>query len=130
MESFRGYFMLLLLYFRYNIKVVFWSFKICVPYISPAVFNTTEDGWIIYNDTQYFINTDLLPMEAARAYCKKNFGELAVITGDSERKFLWKQVKNKKYNLKLLSDLIQSGKLLIKLNAICFIYVLTDKERR
>ncbi|XP_024910181.1 macrophage mannose receptor 1-like [Cynoglossus semilaevis] len=68
------------------------------PVTVPEVFNTTEDGWIIYNDTQYFINTDLLPMEAARAYCKKNFGELAVITGDSERKFLWKQIKKEDKN--------------------------------
>lgn len=56
-----------------------------------AVYNTTDDGWIIYNDTQFFVNTDPLSMEAARAYCKKNFGELAVITGESERKFIWKQ---------------------------------------
>uniref|UniRef100_A0A8D3BXW4 Mannose receptor C-type 1 n=1 Tax=Scophthalmus maximus TaxID=52904 RepID=A0A8D3BXW4_SCOMX len=62
------------------------------PAIVATVYNTTEDGWLIYNDTQYFINTDTLSMEAARAYCKKNFGELVVITGESERKFLWKQL--------------------------------------
>ncbi|KAI4806365.1 hypothetical protein KUCAC02_017193 [Chaenocephalus aceratus] len=56
------------------------------------VYNITEDGWIIYNDTQYLINKDYLDMEAARAFCKKGFGDLAVITGESERKFLWKQV--------------------------------------
>uniref|UniRef100_A0A3Q3VSG6 Macrophage mannose receptor 1 n=1 Tax=Mola mola TaxID=94237 RepID=A0A3Q3VSG6_MOLML len=57
-----------------------------------TVFNTTEDGWIIYNDTQYFINKDKTDMEAARAFCKKNFGDLVVITGESERTFLWKQI--------------------------------------
>lgn len=57
-------------------------------------FNTTEDGWLIYNDSHYYINNDNLAMEVARAYCKKNFGELVVITGESERKFLWKQVRN------------------------------------
>uniref|UniRef100_A0A7N8YK80 Mannose receptor C-type 1 n=1 Tax=Mastacembelus armatus TaxID=205130 RepID=A0A7N8YK80_9TELE len=62
------------------------------PAPSEPLYNRTEDGWLIYNDTQYFINTDNLAMEAARAYCKKNFGELAVITGESERKFLWKQI--------------------------------------
>ncbi|XP_034003884.1 macrophage mannose receptor 1 [Trematomus bernacchii] len=56
------------------------------------VYNITEDGWIICNDTQYLINNDNLDMEAARAFCKKGFGDLAVITGESERKFLWKQV--------------------------------------
>lgn len=58
------------------------------------MYNTTEDGWLIYNDTQYLINSDNLNMEAARAFCKKNFGELVVITGESERKFLWKQARN------------------------------------
>nr|XP_019942865.1 PREDICTED: macrophage mannose receptor 1 [Paralichthys olivaceus] len=63
------------------------------PVNAPIVYNTTEDGWLIYNDTtQYFINPDLLSMEAARAFCKKNFGELAVITGETERKFLWKLI--------------------------------------
>ncbi|XP_034428557.1 macrophage mannose receptor 1 isoform X2 [Hippoglossus hippoglossus] len=62
------------------------------PVTVPTVYNTTEDGWLIYNDTQYFFNTDPLSMEAARVFCKKNFGELAVITGESERKFLWKQI--------------------------------------
>lgn len=62
------------------------------PAVVVTVYNTTEDGWIIYNDTQYFINLDNLAMDAARTFCKKNFGELAVITGESERKFLWKQI--------------------------------------
>ncbi|XP_062297513.1 macrophage mannose receptor 1 [Scomber scombrus] len=56
------------------------------------VLNKTEDGWLIYNDTQFFINSEPLPMVNARAYCRQNFGELAVITGESERKFLWKQI--------------------------------------
>lgn len=56
--------------------------------------NKTEDGWIICNDTQYFINTDEMDMESARAACKKKFGDLAVITGESERRFLWKLVRN------------------------------------
>ncbi|XP_029313971.1 macrophage mannose receptor 1 [Cottoperca gobio] len=62
------------------------------PLIVKQVYNTTEDGWLIYNDTQYFINTEEQDMETARAFCKKGFGELVVITGESERKFLWKQI--------------------------------------
>lgn len=62
-----------------------------------TVLNTTEDGWIIYNDTQYFINTDKVDMESARRFCRKNFGDLVVITGESERKFLWKQARNYYY---------------------------------
>uniref|UniRef100_A0AAQ4QFA2 Mannose receptor C-type 1 n=1 Tax=Gasterosteus aculeatus aculeatus TaxID=481459 RepID=A0AAQ4QFA2_GASAC len=55
-----------------------------------TVYNTTEDGWFIYNDTQYLVNEDDLDMESARDVCRKSFGDLAVITGESERKFLWK----------------------------------------
>ncbi|XP_028289877.1 macrophage mannose receptor 1 isoform X2 [Gouania willdenowi] len=62
------------------------------PVTVEPVYNTTDDGWLIYNDTQYFINNENLAMEDARAYCRKNFGELAVINGESERKFLWKQI--------------------------------------
>ncbi|KAM9332480.1 macrophage mannose receptor 1-like isoform 2-T2 [Pholidichthys leucotaenia] len=66
------------------------------PKPEPAVvmqeYNKTEDGWLIYNDSQYYINKNKLSMEDARGYCKKNFGDLVVITGESERVFLWKQI--------------------------------------
>ncbi|KAM4543684.1 macrophage mannose receptor 1 [Fundulus diaphanus] len=62
------------------------------PSLVVEAVNTTEDGWLIYNDSYYYINKDKLPMEAARDYCKKKLGELAVITAESERKFLWKQI--------------------------------------
>lgn len=62
-----------------------------------AEYNTTDDGWLLYNDSQYYLNMNKQSMEAARAYCKKNFGELVVITGESERKFLWKQARNLEY---------------------------------
>ncbi|XP_055073374.2 macrophage mannose receptor 1 [Misgurnus anguillicaudatus] len=55
-------------------------------------YNKTSDGWIQYNGSQYFINLDLHPMEDARAFCKKNHADLVVITGQTERKFLWKQI--------------------------------------
>lgn len=65
--------------------------KLCCFY-STVEYNMTSDGWIQYNESQYFINEDLLPMEEARAFCKRNHGDLVVITGQTERKFLWKQV--------------------------------------
>ncbi|XP_065117892.1 macrophage mannose receptor 1-like isoform X3 [Paramisgurnus dabryanus] len=55
-------------------------------------YNKTSDGWIQYNGSQYFINNDLHPMEEARAFCKKNHADLVVITAQTERKFLWKQI--------------------------------------
>ncbi|CAN9506368.1 unnamed protein product [Ophioblennius macclurei] len=62
------------------------------PVIVEPTYNKTADGWLIYNGSQYFINDENMPMESARAFCKKQFGDLVVITGDSERKFLWKQI--------------------------------------
>uniref|UniRef100_A0AAR2LBX1 Macrophage mannose receptor 1 n=1 Tax=Pygocentrus nattereri TaxID=42514 RepID=A0AAR2LBX1_PYGNA len=54
-------------------------------------YNVTDDGWIQFNGSQYFINNDQLSMEDARAFCKKNHSDLVVITGQTERKFIWKQ---------------------------------------
>lgn len=71
------------------------SFSLMLNHGNPfPVYNTTEDGWIIYNQTQYFINNEKLDMESARDFCKKNFGDLVIITGESERKFLWKKARN------------------------------------
>ncbi|KAJ8419188.1 hypothetical protein AAFF_G00006870 [Aldrovandia affinis] len=55
-------------------------------------FNMTKDGWIEYNDTQYYVNKQRLSMDDARAYCKKNHGDLVTITSESERKFIWRQI--------------------------------------
>ncbi|XP_066514867.1 macrophage mannose receptor 1 isoform X2 [Hoplias malabaricus] len=58
----------------------------------PQEYNKTDDGWIQFNGSQYYINTDRLSMEDARANCKKNHSDLVVITGQTERKFIWKQI--------------------------------------
>ncbi|CAG10208.1 unnamed protein product, partial [Tetraodon nigroviridis] len=68
------------------------------------VYNTTEDGWIIYNTTQYFINNNKLDMESARVFCRKNFGDLVIITGESERKFLWKTARKSNFQQSSLSE--------------------------
>ncbi|XP_062849166.1 macrophage mannose receptor 1 [Trichomycterus rosablanca] len=63
------------------------------PTIAPsAQINITEDGWLQFNSSQYYINSESLSMEDARAFCKKNHSDLVVITGNTERKFLWKQI--------------------------------------
>ncbi|CAL8313738.1 unnamed protein product [Merluccius merluccius] len=62
------------------------------PTAVTIVYNTTADGWLVYNHTQYFLNSEKLPMEEARAACHRRSGELAVITGEVERKFLWRQI--------------------------------------
>ncbi|XP_043825132.1 LOW QUALITY PROTEIN: macrophage mannose receptor 1 [Dromiciops gliroides] len=59
------------------------------PESNPSV---TEDGWVIYKDYQYYFSKEKSTMEDARAFCKKNFGDIVTITGESEKKFLWRYV--------------------------------------
>jgi hypothetical protein len=53
----------------------------------------TADGWVIYKDYQYYFSKEKETMDNARAFCKKNFGDLATIKSESEKKFLWKYVR-------------------------------------
>uniref|UniRef100_A0A8C4UK20 Mannose receptor C-type 1 n=1 Tax=Falco tinnunculus TaxID=100819 RepID=A0A8C4UK20_FALTI len=53
---------------------------------------TTDDGWIVHEDKQYYFSTESVPMEKGREFCKTNFGDLAVIESESERKFLWRYI--------------------------------------
>ncbi|NXV11484.1 MRC1 protein, partial [Cepphus grylle] len=57
-----------------------------------AMYEVTEDGWIIKGDKQYFFSTEKVSMEKARTFCKNNHGDLATIGNNSERKFLWKNI--------------------------------------
>ncbi|XP_043920561.1 macrophage mannose receptor 1 isoform X2 [Protopterus annectens] len=65
---------------------------------SVTEYNTTEDGWVICNGSDYYFSKDNVPMEQARAFCKKNFGDLAVIDGESERRFVWRQIAKSEIN--------------------------------
>ncbi|CAH2282335.1 macrophage mannose receptor 1-like isoform X2 [Pelobates cultripes] len=58
-------------------------------------FEVGPDGWLIKEDTQYYLSTDEVPMEKGREFCKKNFGDLVVITSETERKFLWRYILKK-----------------------------------
>ncbi|XP_014457049.1 macrophage mannose receptor 1 isoform X1 [Alligator mississippiensis] len=63
------------------------------PTESPAPkYKVTSDGWIINKDKQYYFSTDSVPMEKGREFCKKNFGDLAVVDDETERKFLWRYI--------------------------------------
>lgn len=59
------------------------------PQDNPPV---TADGWVIYKDYQYYFSKEKETMDNARAFCKKNFGDLATIKSESEKKFLWKYI--------------------------------------
>ncbi|XP_026505209.1 macrophage mannose receptor 1-like [Terrapene carolina triunguis] len=53
-------------------------------------YKVTDDGWVIYEDKQYYFSTENVHMEKAWDICKKKFADLAVIDSESERKFLWR----------------------------------------
>uniref|UniRef100_A0A8B9SG96 C-type lectin domain-containing protein n=1 Tax=Anas platyrhynchos TaxID=8839 RepID=A0A8B9SG96_ANAPL len=63
------------------------------PEPTESPYTTTEDGWIIHEDKHYYFSTESVPVEKGREFCKKNFGDLAVIESESERKFLWRYVR-------------------------------------
>ncbi|XP_066441111.1 macrophage mannose receptor 1-like isoform X2 [Eleutherodactylus coqui] len=56
----------------------------------PGAYNFTHDGWLIYNDSQYYISKDQVPMEKAQEFCRRNSSHLVTINSESELKFLWK----------------------------------------
>ncbi|XP_067869491.1 macrophage mannose receptor 1 [Heterodontus francisci] len=73
----------------------------------------TEDGWIVYDDSQYYINQDEMSWDDARTFCKKGFGDFAIINSASERLFLWKLIsknRNTQYFIGLLVGLDKSIK--------------------
>uniref|UniRef100_A0A8C8BII7 MRC1 protein n=1 Tax=Otus sunia TaxID=257818 RepID=A0A8C8BII7_9STRI len=55
----------------------------------------TNDGWIIYEDKQYYFSKEHVHMEEARRICQKNFADLVVIENESKRQFLWKYIYTK-----------------------------------
>uniref|UniRef100_A0A8C8RHJ4 Macrophage mannose receptor 1 n=1 Tax=Pelusios castaneus TaxID=367368 RepID=A0A8C8RHJ4_9SAUR len=66
------------------------------PTESPLpTYKVTADGWVIQEDKQYYFSTESVPMEKGREFCKKNFGDLVVVNGDSERRMLWRYILKK-----------------------------------
>ncbi|XP_027551432.1 macrophage mannose receptor 1-like [Neopelma chrysocephalum] len=51
-----------------------------------------EDGWVKYKHKEYYFSKEVMPMQKARDFCKKNGGDLAVIESESEKTFLWKYI--------------------------------------
>ncbi|NWI51722.1 MRC1 protein, partial [Calyptomena viridis] len=79
------------------------------PLVPSAIYEVTEDGWIIKGDKQYFFSPEKTSMEKARTICKNSHGDLATIENNSKRKFLWKYIlKNGKLNSYLIG-LIQNA---------------------
>ncbi|XP_027025082.2 macrophage mannose receptor 1b [Tachysurus fulvidraco] len=78
--------------------------------IKPQTYNKTDDGWIIYNDNQYYVSRYThFSMEAARWFCKQRHGDLVSITDDKENLFLWHQVRARNdYYIGMTVDLDKS----------------------
>ncbi|XP_068091671.1 macrophage mannose receptor 1-like isoform X2 [Hyperolius riggenbachi] len=53
-------------------------------------FELSSDGWLVRNDSQYYVSREEMPMDKAREFCTKHFGDLVTIEGEEERKLLWK----------------------------------------
>ncbi|KAL8165106.1 UNVERIFIED_CONTAM: hypothetical protein K2H54_029150 [Gekko kuhli] len=47
-----------------------------------------EDGWVKYEDNEYYFHNTTLPMGEARRFCRQQGGDLAVITNEKEHMFL------------------------------------------
>ncbi|XP_075127802.1 macrophage mannose receptor 1-like [Leptodactylus fuscus] len=63
----------------------------------PFEYEFTSDGWLIYNDSQYYVSEDEMPMEKAQEFCKHKSSHLVTINSDSERRFLWRYVSKRKW---------------------------------
>ncbi|XP_044150020.1 macrophage mannose receptor 1-like isoform X2 [Bufo gargarizans] len=59
----------------------------------PIEYKFTSDGWLIYNDSQYYISTEEMPMNQAQEFCNHNFSHLVTIHSESERTFIWKYIR-------------------------------------
>uniref|UniRef100_A0A8B9LX51 Mannose receptor, C type 1a n=1 Tax=Astyanax mexicanus TaxID=7994 RepID=A0A8B9LX51_ASTMX len=98
---------------------------IMLTYTTFIKFNITDDGWIQFNGSQYYINTDRLSMDDARAFCKKNHSDLVVITGQTERRFIWKQVKYELYGDFSVNSLLITR---LDLQNACIVYTSWDQN--
>uniref|UniRef100_A0A674I4S8 C-type lectin domain-containing protein n=1 Tax=Terrapene triunguis TaxID=2587831 RepID=A0A674I4S8_9SAUR len=88
---------------RKEVKHLIWQmvlYRIC-HFIYLSDYKVTDDGWVIYEDKQYYFSTENVHMEKAWDICKKKFADLAVIDSESERKFLWRYVRARHIDSKI-----------------------------
>ncbi|XP_068091673.1 macrophage mannose receptor 1-like isoform X1 [Hyperolius riggenbachi] len=53
-------------------------------------FELSSDGWLVRNDSQYYVSKEEMPMDKAREFCKTNSADLVTIEDEEERQILWK----------------------------------------
>ncbi|XP_053349941.1 macrophage mannose receptor 1-like isoform X2 [Clarias gariepinus] len=78
--------------------------------ITTKTYNKTDDGWIIFDDNQYYISKhSYVSMEEARMFCKQKHGDLVTINDEEERLFLWHQdTGHNAFYIGMIIDLDQS----------------------
>ncbi|XP_065587419.1 macrophage mannose receptor 1-like [Cyrtonyx montezumae] len=64
----------------------------------------TADGWIAYEDKQYYFSRERVPMDKARRICQRNFADLVVIKNENERQFIWKYMNRKQSGIFLQAE--------------------------
>uniref|UniRef100_A0A673L868 Macrophage mannose receptor 1-like n=1 Tax=Sinocyclocheilus rhinocerous TaxID=307959 RepID=A0A673L868_9TELE len=73
---------------------------------SGKLYNETEDGWIQFQGSQYYVSQySSLSMHDARTFCKKSHGDLVVISDEDERVFIWHQDSHNDFIIGLTVDL-------------------------
>lgn len=63
-----------------------------VIHYSFTEYNFTSDGWLEWNQNQYYFNQAILAKEDAQMLCQQMHGNLATIDSQQENVFLWQQV--------------------------------------
>ncbi|OXB84687.1 UNVERIFIED_CONTAM: hypothetical protein H355_001164 [Colinus virginianus] len=64
----------------------------------------TADGWIVYEDKQYYFSREHVPMDKAQRICQRNFADLVVIENENERQFIWKYINRKQSDIFLQAE--------------------------
>ncbi|XP_029139017.1 macrophage mannose receptor 1-like [Protobothrops mucrosquamatus] len=53
-------------------------------------YKKVEDGWIEFENNEYYFSNTTMPAEKAQTFCKQHGGDLTTIESSKEHQFLWK----------------------------------------
>ncbi|XP_066536475.1 macrophage mannose receptor 1-like [Hoplias malabaricus] len=67
--------------------------------VQEPTYNETDDGWIIFKESQYYIDHHFHSMEEGQRFCKHRHGDLVVINDEEEWRFVWLQSRLKYGNI-------------------------------
>ncbi|KAK9396216.1 MRC1: Macrophage mannose receptor 1 [Crotalus adamanteus] len=55
-------------------------------------YKKVEDGWIEFENNEYYFSNTTMPAEKAQTFCKQHGGDLTTIESSKENQFLWKYI--------------------------------------